>query len=172
MAYDLGLGMGEAIGGLLGFMGTKSTNIASAQQADKQMAFQERMSSTAHQRQVADLRKAGLNPILSSKYGGSSTPGGAMAQMKDPTASAVQAMRQRQELSNMRNQNQLISDQSALASIQSDVAMNQFQSTLGDAKRGLIQSRYYQSKAGKAAYLAQLAGSTAKSILNPLNTQR
>jgi predicted RND superfamily exporter protein len=37
------------------------------------------MSNSAHQRQMADMRKAGLNPILSGKYGGASTPSVAQA---------------------------------------------------------------------------------------------
>lgn len=77
-----------AIAGGASFLGSVGSAVFGASQANKQMDFQERMSSTAHQREVEDLRKAGLNPILSAKLGGSSTPPGAQANVPDLGSSA------------------------------------------------------------------------------------
>ena len=48
---------GGILGGLLGYKGQKDTNVASAQQAQKQMDFQRDMSNTAVQRRMADLKR-------------------------------------------------------------------------------------------------------------------
>jgi len=64
------------LGGISAFGGYRANKETKSSTA-RQVAFQERMSNTAHQRQVKDLRAAGINPILSAKLGGASTPQGA-----------------------------------------------------------------------------------------------
>lgn len=68
-------------------------------EALKNRQWQESMSNTAHQRQVADLKKAGLNPILSANSGASVGSGASASQSSSPQGakgdvdmSLVQAM--------------------------------------------------------------------------------
>ena len=82
-------GVASLAGGLLGNKGR--SQVASAQQA-----FQERMSGTAFQRQIADLKSAGINPMLAAKLGGASTPPGAMPQIMDVVTPALSSAQQMQ----------------------------------------------------------------------------
>lgn len=65
------------------YLGSRQSARMSQGSAREQMAFQERMSNSAMQRQVTDAKAAGINPMLVGKLGGASTPQGAMANIPD-----------------------------------------------------------------------------------------
>ena len=159
-----------------------------ADQARRQMSFQERMSSSAVQRQVADMRAAGINPILAGRYGGSSSPGGAsgsgsMATFEDEItpaiSTALQTRRLKQELKNMRASAKLDLANETVASVEQQRRVVQLeidkitkQIMQKELTRSSTQAEFDKSEFGKMLIRLQRitealqgVGSSAKSLM-------
>jgi len=91
--------LGELITGIFG-AANNSANIGAAQQANREnIALQrenrdwmQNMAASTHVREVADLKAAGLNPVLSAGGGGAPSPSSAAAQVEAPKSENVGKM--------------------------------------------------------------------------------
>lgn len=88
MAFDLGsLGM-SLFDTALGWARKDTDNAFNQGEAASARAWQERMANTTYQRTMADMKAAGLNPMLAYSQGGSSVPVGPMASASSASLSS------------------------------------------------------------------------------------
>lgn len=113
--------------------GQEEANQANVAAAREQMAFQERMSSTAHQREVQDLRNAGLNPVLSANSG-ASTPVGASPDIQNEAPNYSKGLATALQIRQMQKDFQEADSRIAMNQGYKDLAEAQKQRELASAK--------------------------------------
>lgn len=167
-------------GGLnLGF--GKSSAKKAKREAERQRAWQEYMSNTAHQREVKDLIAAGLNPVLSANSG-ATTPSGGMASTPDmqgnfglenalnsalnytvgkeqanaqtKTAEAQSELATAQKLKTIKETGLLEPETfTKIKNMNSATAVNEAEKKLVESKKELTDIQQVSEKGGKAGYV-------------------
>lgn len=153
-------GLGGAVSSLGGSL---LSSFTSGKRAQAQRGWQEDMRGTSYQATMEDMRKAGLNPMLAYKQGGTGAGQGVQATTPDFGASMATG---RQAASS----NQLRKLQGNLVDQQLLNARQQFTMNLGTAAHSRWQEGYLNTEAGQAAARRNFENLTMGKIYSELKT--
>lgn len=135
---------GQAVGSALGSIGAAAFQAHSARGLSRrQRDWQEYMASTAYQRAVTDMQEAGLNPALAYQQGGATTPSGGLSggvPVQNPVSSALEAVRTRAEIQNLKEQNTKLQAEAALTASQIPIAAAQVDHLAASAAHARAQT--------------------------------
>jgi len=184
------VGLGNILGGIGGFLiggpvgaiagagiggsfdaeaGQRATNAQNMELAQKQMDFQREMSNTAYQRATADMKAAGINPMVAYQQGGASSPAGAQATMQNPEspeimqrgiASAMDAYRAKATIQNQEANTvatnrmaELTAAKTATEGYNAQTAKAETLKTTAEAARAVSEAKPYMDNPAFAGYL-------------------
>lgn len=156
----------------------QQNNAFNAQEAERNRNWQAYMSNTAWQRGVADMKAAGINPMLAFSKGGASTPGGSqasgnvgnpqqntMAGFNGALQTALQVYTAKQNLENARLSGQNIAADTALKTANAGVAANTAQKVAADTALTVANTPKAQVR-GKVYSTLQNVASNAKEVVS------
>jgi len=165
-------GFFPSIGNFVGdiFTGGAFSNADSQRRANEQtassalqmMAFQERMSNTAWQRGVADMRRAGLNPALAFTQGPASAPSGASStfgsERQGDKGAAIGTMAK--DVIGLTNQTRSVDSQVALNNASTEVAKinaDKFTANAQEARENIANIQAQAKKNAEEAKRSKIA---------------